>query len=591
MNVQAAVAVCSAALALALGALLWTRSDWDDANRKLIKVCMQVSAAISGIFLGFFFSYPSGVVRRGVLTEPDDPVQLVIKDYYAATSPPFFVADASQDGPRKIKVSFEVTPPGASAPMDPFARLGERARWLELSGGRIFDRAVQEAGPAFISFVHVDTPEKLDDFLHPPRDALNDRLARFRYVDKNGKARVYEWIVDKNQVDKPFALPDSDMTVKLVRTIDVPLGGLLEHLGHAAAEGGDELMHGIQFKVRKGEGAEVDEIALASLPNFGPAESEEGKTTRRPVRVSYYHPPDISPTPMAGRKAGVIEVLVTDTGALYYRAFNRQGLRGLGPLTVGKNIDVFGGEGSKSPMKAVFKVEEYHAKGQLKRTYEPVEMPKGQADSGFPACLVEMRAGGESREFWLRRDGDMDMRWDDVEETIDLGSRRFKAWFDFARRPLGLDLTLVDFDLGTDPGTKEPSSYTSEVVVNDLAKDLRDKRVTITMNEPLEYGDATYYQIGYRDRDRLGRKTGDMRTVLQVGINPWWCWGMKYLGCCTVVLGTFVQFYMRAGVFTDGGKKERARAAAKELRKSGAKRSPVTSAIAAEDLAPDLEVL
>jgi hypothetical protein len=30
-----------------------------------------------------------------------------------------------------------------------------------------------------------------------------------------------------------------------------------------------------------------------------------------------------------------------------------------------------------------------------------------------------------------------------------------------------------------------------------------------------------------------------------------------------VVLGAFVQFYMRAGVFTDGGKKERERAAAK----------------------------
>ena len=38
---------------------------------------------------------------------------------------------------------------------------------------------------------------------------------------------------------------------------------------------------------------------------------------------------------------------------------------------------------------------------------------------------------------------------------------------------------------------------------------------------------------------------------------------MIYAGCIIVVLGAFVQFYMRAGIFTDGGKRERERAAEK----------------------------
>ena len=41
-----------------------------------------------------------------------------------------------------------------------------------------------------------------------------------------------------------------------------------------------------------------------------------------------------------------------------------------------------------------------------------------------------------------------------------------------------------------------------------------------------------------------------------------------------VVLGTFLQFYMRAGIFTDGGKKERERAAAKAGRSSSQAEPP-----------------
>ena len=50
-------------------------------------------------------------------------------------------------------------------------------------------------------------------------------------------------------------------------------------------------------------------------------------------------------------------------------------------------------------------------------------------------------------------------------------------------------------------------------------------------------------------------------SVFQVATDP----GrpIKYAGCLLVVLGAFVQFYMRAGVFTDGGKRERERAAAR----------------------------
>ena len=105
--------------------------------------------------------------------------------------------------------------------------------------------------------------------------------------------------------------------------------------------------------------------------------------------------------------------------------------------------------------------------------------------------------------------------------------------------------------MGTDPGTQEASTYTSRVVVNDPAQGVEGKAVTITMNEPLWYRGKTFYQQSFRElRDAdTGRKTGDKKSVLQVGIDPFW--GIKYAGCLTVVLGIFVQFAMRTGVFEE----------------------------------------
>ena len=86
------------------------------------------------------------------------------------------------------------------------------------------------------------------------------------------------------------------------------------------------------------------------------------------------------------------------------------------------------------------------------------------------------------------------------------------------------------------------------------------KPITISMNEPLTHRGYTFYQASYiREEDpRTGRETGRVQSVLQVGKNPGRV--VIYTGSLLVVLGAFVQFYMRAGLFTDGGKKEKAKA-------------------------------
>ena len=90
------------------------------------------------------------------------------------------------------------------------------------------------------------------------------------------------------------------------------------------------------------------------------------------------------------------------------------------------------------------------------------------------------------------------------------------------------------------------------------------------MNEPLNHRGYKLYQSSFRPmEDDEGNETGQYMSIFQIGYDPgrW----LKYGGCILVVFGTFVQFYMRAGVFSDGGKLKRARAEQKQAKKAGAR--------------------
>jgi len=87
------------------------------------------------------------------------------------------------------------------------------------------------------------------------------------------------------------------------------------------------------------------------------------------------------------------------------------------------------------------------------------------------------------------------------------------------------------------------------------------------MNHPLYHRGYTFYQSRYMPEidPHTNQTTGRFESVFQVAINP--ARPVIYAGCLMVVLGAFVQFYMRAGIFTDGGKRERERATAKERKR------------------------
>lgn len=501
-----------------------------------------------------------------VLTKAGDPFRLVVKSHIPASIPATrHVADPSGSPMVKLRPVFKA--PGMPEARDLFPT--DEERWLA-SDQRIF-KVVREVNPAQFVFYYVDRPELVEDFLNPPAPAGTDGTARFRYLDSSEKPRTHDWALE-GQEGKTVTLPDSELSVKFLDLVAFPAAeaGLGNTLGARTVPIAE-------FEVKKGEGTPVKHFALAALPMFPnviPSPSAKpGEQPKALVAITYDLPPVVDPK--VNGLFGVVEVLGTKEGTLYSRVWGRPEdgkgpaqLRSKGPLKLGESKLAFGG-GSNMPMSLSYSAEEYLTAGIEEQICEPYLLPPSQLGEGIAASLVEMTvaddAGKEqSKEFYIRRSNSLDQLW----QPVTFPGGRYEIAYDVDRKPLGFELKLVDFDRGFDPGTEQASRFQSDVLLTDASAGIKEKPHRIQMNEPLTHKGYTFYQSSYiREQDpRTGRETGRVQSVLQVAKNPGR--NVIYLGCFLVCLGTFLQFYMRAGLFTDGGQREARVAAAKAVKQA-----------------------
>jgi hypothetical protein len=491
-----------------------------------------------------------------VLSQPGDPFRFVVKEHLpASTGAVAHVADES--GSPMIRLDLRLKGPNMPKAQDAFQ--SEEDHWFVTE--RKFYRVARSLPPAaLLTFAYVDRPELVDDFLKPVEAKESGGVARFRYQDRSGQSRTYDWVLS-GQTGKSVVLPDSDLTVTLNETTDFPThnGGLNGILGE------DSIPIAL-FKIQAGQNEPVTHMALANLPmvpNVIPsAEHPDQPRPKALAQIHYMVLPTLDPK--TNGRFGQIDILAGPDHSLYYRVIGRgkgpQGeLRAAAPLAKGQNIVAFGG-GANMPMTITFEVDEYLPAGVEKQIYEPVVLPKGQMGNGIAACRAEMTVDGVTKEIWLSRSENLDPpppRMAVFRDSV------YQITYDVDRRPLGFELKLDDFDTGFEPGTEQATHFVSEVRLTDKSLGIKDQPHTISMNHPLDHRGYTFYQSNYiRVRDPETRQfTGQFQSVFQVAKNP----GRPiiYAGCILVVLGTFLQFYMRAGIFTDGGKKERERAAAK----------------------------
>ncbi len=499
------------------------------------------------------------------LSQPGDPFRVVVKQHIPASAAAVLhLADPAGDPMARIQLEFKA--PGM--PQARQALASEDDQWFKLD--RRFYRVARDVNPALLAFSYVDRPELVEDFLKPQADAGSHGVARFRYQQKSGKLGVFDLPLE-GQEGKTVTLPESDLTVKLEKLAEFPTseGGLSRIVGEASIPIG-------MFQIRKGKDPEVEHIAMGSLPmipNVMPNPHEPAARPPTPLASIHLMVPPVVDPKINGR-FGQIEVLAGPDRALYYRVFGRgkdgkTELRASGPVALGKTIDAFGG-GANMPMTISFRVDDYLAAGIEKQIFEPVFLPKNQMEEAVPASLIEMTVGDTTREIWIQRSEAPD---GSSFKPVPFGDRLFEIAYDVDRKPLGFDLKLDKFEVGFEPGTEQATKFVSKVRLDDPAVGLKDKPYTISMNEPMAHRGYKFYQMRYSAMQdpHTGQRTGQFQSVFQVGFDP----GrpIKYAGCIILVMGIFTQFYMRAGVFSDGGKRERERAARKDLA-SGAAEQP-----------------
>ena len=517
------------------------------------------------------FDWAAG--KYEVVTNDNGPFKLAVKKFYAASRPrTVFVADAS--GSPMARIRPKVKPPKSDSFVDALA--GDDQWFVPSTRG--VQRIVKDATAAQFAFTYAEDHDIFDDFVDPPADPGTKGVVRFHYDDKAEKHRRLDVKLDDAKPGQSFALPDSDLTVTFIMTDRVPMS----EPGFVKMAGEDELKI-VQFNVKQGNGPEVEHNGYAGLPTIPPIvpkrDAKEGETPKALLSLLYYLPPTVDPA--TNRRFGMIEVLGDDHGRLAYRVYKRGTPGVLGPhglLNVGESVTAFGGS-DLSPMTMTFSVDEFLQAGKEEEIAESVKLPPNE--EGLAAVLAELTVKGVTKDVWLQKSPTFDPEF----KTVTFADAIYEVAFDVDRMDLGFSLKLDDFDVGFDPGTQTASSFRSEVRLTDEAQGIKDKPASIFMNNTLDHRGWRFFQSNYmRYRDPKTRQfTGEFVSVFQVAKNP--AREIIYIGCIVVVLGAFVQFYMRAGLFTDGGKLQQSReaeAARKRLEAKFGKALPAEAPTAPE---------
>ena len=123
-----------------------------------------------------------------------------------------------------------------------------------------------------------------------------------------------------------------------------------------------------------------------------------------------------------------------------------------------------------------------------------------------------------------------------LEEEIEVGDKKYDVSLRYARHYKPYAVSLIDFRKDDYHGSTMVKNYSSDVYLVDESKDV-DRKIHISMNNPLRYSGETFYQSSWRP-DHLGRET----TILSVVTNRGWM--IPYVACMIVATGMLAHFLL-----------------------------------------------
>ncbi|MGA2031619.1 MAG: hypothetical protein ABSG68_05145 [Thermoguttaceae bacterium] len=255
-----------------------------------------------------------------------------------------------------------------------------------------------------------------------------------------------------------------------------------------------------------------------------------------------------------------IDILQGADGKLYYRTWQpAAGGSGSG-LPLATAAAVLPGNGTpvavfpKTADAASLAVQQFIPAPKPGRLVEPLPFSKKKAQMQEHRARVRLTVDDTNEEFWLTQ-------WpDDPRETPPPEARKVVAGRErqvaLVLRPdeirMGLDVHLRKFRRKLDPGSSQESAFSSLVDFLDRQQPGRHlaQEVLITMNVPADVADPQsgrsyrLFQSGFFPPQRP--------TISYLTVNSDPGRGLKYAGCLLVVIGIFVNYFLRRGIDKTG---------------------------------------
>lgn len=225
------------------------------------------------------------------------------------------------------------------------------------------------------------------------------------------------------------------------------------------------------------------------------------------------------PQAARGGEGKILRFVKNPEGGLFYQL--KDGLRvKTAKLAPGENVNT-------GWMDLVFRVEKYLPHSKRERRIE-AQSNLSLAEDVSAAIEVEITDASGAKRFWLRQG---------IYEIVNIGGQHYHAVLGQKVHPLGFSIELKDFRIEHNPGTSQPASFSSDVVLHDPERGI-EREVTISMNEPLEHRGYKIYQSAYKIVE--GQPEISVFSVARDPGIP-----LKYGGSLVMIAGIVTMFSMR----------------------------------------------
>lgn len=167
----------------------------------------------------------------------------------------------------------------------------------------------------------------------------------------------------------------------------------------------------------------------------------------------------------------------------------------------------------------------------------PRERVAGTSDTkerNWAAARIQLfdRKSGQPMGIWLVSEL---AQANDVRDRVTVDGVPWEIGLRWTHIHKPYSINLVDVSSRDYVGTKIPRTFESTILLSDPRQQIENARRNIWMNNPLRYGNETFYQSGY---EKL--PDGREYTVLQIVQNKGWM--IPYVACMYVVIGLLSHF-------------------------------------------------